>query len=216
MALSPGYGETLLTAPTWEPLTVSQVVSQSRLLAQEADAELIGAFITAAREWLEERTQRAIPQQQWEYSFDQFPGRQVDDYRPPTWRYGIFRLSRPPLISVDYVKYIADTANDPPFVYTTLATTEYQVDATTEPGRLAPAPYKVWPTTNALAMGAIKVGVTCGWPTADKVPARIKQALRLLVAHLHENREGTIEEALQALPYGIEAFASSCATWEYT
>lgn len=217
MATSPGYGERLLVAPTWEPVTAGQIVAGSRLLYAEADLATIAEYITAAREWVETRTHRALPQQQWQLTFDEFPGRQVDDYRPPTWRYGIVRLPRAPLISVDSVQYVDPGQSTQPFTYTTLSpTADYQVDTNTQPGRLAPAPFVVWPATNPLAMQAVRIAYTAGYASADLVPWRLKQGIRMLVAHLYENREGTAEVALQRVPFGIVSFITAAATWEYT
>lgn len=210
--MTPGYGDRLVTAPAWEPITLAQAKAHCRVRASHTadDAMFDGVWIPAAREWVETVTRRAIPQQTWELTYDQFPGRQVDDYRPPTWRYGIIRFPRPPLISVDAVSYIgpADTT-----VYT--ATTEFQTDTNTEPGRCAPAAYKVWPTTNPLVMKAVKIQYTCGYASAALVPARLKQAVLLMVGHLYENREATAEVAMSRVPFSLRSFAMAAAPWEY-
>lgn len=215
MSSSPGYGDRLLTAPTWEPVSLKEAVSQCRV-TQANDYDLLSFQISAAREYVEILTGRAIPQQRWEYTFDEFPGRQVDDYRPPTWRYGIFRVPRPPLITVDSVSYVGPEQSTQPFTYTVLSpSTDYMVDPNSEPGRLAPAPFTVWPATNPLAFQACKVQVTCGYASASLVPAKLKQAIRLLIAHLYEFRESATDVALSRIPEGLIAFASSAAPWEY-
>lgn len=210
------YGEKMVTGPTWEPVTVDELRDQLRIIGHDADNQVLLMYLIAAREYVEVLTKRQIPQAQFEYTLDQFPGRYLDDARPPTWRYGIIRLPRPPLISVDTVEYYDTSISVPPFVYTTLATTEYQVDTNTEPGRLAPAPFKVWPATSPLAMAAVKVTYTCGYTGPEKVPARLKQAIRLIAAHLYEHREPIVTGATVAnVPYSLKAFASSAAPWEY-
>jgi uncharacterized phiE125 gp8 family phage protein len=216
MGMSPGYGDKILTPPSWEPVSLAEAKSQCRVVDTSVDDNDISFYITAAREFVETVTRRAIPQQQWELTMDEFPGRQVDDYRPPTWRYGIIRVPRPPLISVDLVQYVDPGQSTQPFTYTTLSSiTDYQVDANTEPGRIAPAPFTVWPPTNPLAMQAVKVHFTAGWASANLVPARLKQGIRLLVGHLYENREAAIEVALKMIPAGLMAFITSAAHWEY-
>src|SRR5947209_7594397 len=115
--MSPGYGDKLLTAPVWEPISLSEARSQCRVVdaAFTADDSDLQFWIAAAREFVEVVTRRAIPQQSWELTLDQFPGRQVDDYRPPTWRYGIIRVPRPPLISVEAVSYVDPGQQTQPF-----------------------------------------------------------------------------------------------------
>lgn len=213
--MTPSYGEALVTAPTWEPLTLAQAKAHCRV-RHDRDNDLLSSLITAAREHVETVAMRAIPQQKWRYTCDQFPGRQVDDYRPPTWRYGILRLPRPPLQSVTLVAYVDPGQSTQPFTYTTLsAVTDYMVDTNTEPGRLAPAPFVVWPATNPLAFAAVKVEYVCGYASADLVPARLLQAVRLVVGHLYERREDAVEVALTRIPLGARAFIANAATGEY-
>lgn len=216
MAMSPGYGLKLLQAPTWEPVVPGDMVHHSRIAPVDIDNGVIAGYILTAREYVETATKRAIAQQQWLLTVDEFPGRQVDDYRPPTWRYGIFRLPFAPLISVDQVAYIdPGVSGAQPFALTIMTPDEYQVDTYNEPGRLAPAPFKVWPATNPLAFQAVQITFTAGWATAALVPARIKQAIKLLAAHLYEHREATTEESLSKIPLGLAAMISSCGIHEY-
>jgi uncharacterized phiE125 gp8 family phage protein len=215
MAMSPGYGDKLITPPTWEPVSIAEVVNLLRIAGPDIDNGVVADCITDAREYVETVARRAIPQQQWELTFDQFPGRQVDDYRPPTWRYGIVRFPRPPLISVDKVEYVDPGQSTQPFVYTTLATDQYQTDTRTEPGRLAPAPFVVWPATNPLAMAGVRITFTAGYTQSSLVPGRLKRAIKMLAGHLYEHREATTEVAISRIPAGLAAFISSAATWEY-
>src|SRR6185312_4250408 len=158
MAMSPGYGLKLLTPPTWEPVVPGDMVSHSRISGSDIDNGVVQGFILAAREYVETAARRAIAQQQWLMTVNQFPGRQVDDARPPTWRYGIFRLPFPPLISVDVVQYVDPSISmqAQPFPLTTLDPSFYQYDAYSEPGLLAPSPYNVWPMTSPLAFQAVQ------------------------------------------------------------
>ncbi len=213
--MTPGYGDRILVAPTWEPVSLAEAKSQCRVRASIDDAWFSNILIPAAREFVETCTKRAIPQQQWEVSYDAFPGRQSDEYRPPTWRYGIIRMPRPPLISVESVSYISPEQFTPPFTYTTLAVSQYMVDIRTEPGRVGPAPSVVWPATNPLVFQAVKVAFTAGWASADLVPARLKMAILLTIAHLYEYREAGLPKAIMLIPVGLRAFISASSTWEY-
>ena len=210
------FGDRLLTAPTWEPLSLAEAKTQARIRQDKDDALILGIWLPAAREYVETLTKRTLPQQQWEYSLDAFPGRQVDDWRPPGWRYGIIRVPRAPLISVESVTYISTDQQQPPFTYTTLATTEYMVDTNSEPGRIAPAPNRVWPATNPLAFKGVVFSVTSGYATAALVPARLKQCVAFMFAHLYENREVGVEKAISLLPIGLKNFISASSIGEYS
>jgi len=193
------------------------MTSHCRILTTDADVATMTGFILAAREYVETACRRVIAQQQWLMTVNQFPGRQVDDARPPTWRYGIFRLPFPPLISVDVVQYVDPSISmiAQPFPLTTLDPSFYQYDAYSEPGLLAPSPYNVWPATSPLAFQAVQVTFTAGWTAVNLVPQRIKQAIMMLAAHLWEHRETTTEVALAKIPWGIQQWISSCSPKEY-
>lgn len=215
MALSAGIGLIQLTAPTWEPVVPADMVNHSRIQSADIDNGVVSALILAAREYVETATRRQIAQAQYQLLLEEFPGRQVDDYRPPTWRYGIIRFPLAPLVSVDLIQYVDPTQQTPPFVYTVLASTQYQYDNTREPGLCAPAPYLVWPVTNPLVFQAIQVNFTCGYASVDLVPARLKMAIKLLAAHLYEHREASTEKALTMIPAGLQAFISAGGYHEY-
>lgn len=215
MGISPGFGLKQIAAPTWEPIDATFAKAHCRILNYDADDTLIKGYITAAREYVEVLCKMALPQAQYQLTFEEFPGRQVDDYRPPTWRYGIIRMPIPPLVSIDLVEYVDPTQSTQPFTYTTLPATGYQVDPNTQPGRVAPAPFLVWPATNPLAFAAVRVTFTCGFTTSDLVPSRLKQAIVMLVGHLYENRECTMEQALQKVPLSLIDFALAACPMEY-
>lgn len=216
MAMSPGFGLKLLTPPTWTAVQVADLESHSRILATDANVGTIQGFLDTAQDYVETASKRKIAQQQWLMTMDEFPGRQVDDYRPPTWRYGIFRLPFPPLISVDRVQYIDPTVSGAqPFPLTTLDPSQYMWDANTEPGRLAPAPFVVWPVTNPLAFQAVQITFTVGYTSLANVPPGLIEAIKLLAAHLYEHREESTLDVLQRIPIGIRAMISANSAHEY-
>ena len=216
MAMSPGMGLTLLQGPTWEPVVPGDMVAHSRIANSDIDNGVVQGFILTARDYFETATKRKIAQQQWLLTVDEFPGRQVDDYRPPTWRYGIFRMPFPPLISVDQVAYIDPAVTGgQPFPLTILDPSLWMFDAYTEPGRLAPAPFNVWPATNPLAFQAVQVKFTCGYASANLVPPGMKTAIKLLAAHFYEHREETTEAAISRIPLGLRALISANSPHEY-
>jgi uncharacterized phiE125 gp8 family phage protein len=77
----------------------------------------------------------------------------------------------------------------------TVASSDYVVSTFDEPGRIALANGKSWPSTLE-QINAVRVDYTAGYgATADTVPEAIKQAMRMLVSHWYENREATVSAA---------------------
>lgn len=87
----------LITAPAVEPVTVAEARAHLYVGHSDDDA-IIGAFIAAAREDCEHRTQRALVTQTWERTLDGFPA--------------AISLPMAPLASVTSVKYIDGDGNE--------------------------------------------------------------------------------------------------------
>lgn len=206
-----GFGLKQLVAPTSEPVTVADAMAHLRLRNRDTESDYLASLISVAREYIESTAGIQILPATWYLTYDQFPGLKVDDRRPIGWRYGIIRVPRPPLLSVVSVKYI-DTA----LVLQTLATTEYQASFTSTVGRILPAPFKVWPQTSPLSAEAVQVTYTAGYADVASVPNAIKHAIKFLVGHLYENREGTIAETiLREIPLGLQQMIASFTPSEY-
>lgn len=205
------YGLEQTIAPLFEPVDLlADAKGQSRIPEIDAENYLLTDYAIAAREYFETVTGRQIAQTQYRLYTGNFPGRRPDDRLPPGWRWGEIRLPKPPLISVDEVKYIDTDGN-----LTLLATTEYQWSKQYEPARLRPARFKTWPVTDPQSLDAVQIKFTCGWATTGAVPARIRQAIRLLTAHFYEYREAAPEVALNEMPFGLKALINSMKYGEY-
>ncbi len=204
----PNYGLKLLSGPGSEPLSLAEAQQHLRIIRQDGDETAwLTATITACRRWYEDQTDRALVQQTFLMAFDAFPGRTIDEYRPPGWRYGIIRVPRAPLVSVTTLQYI-DTNG----VLQTLDPSQYQVDAISEPGRVAPARFLVWPVTDPLSFNAVQLTFVCGYTTP---PEDCKIAVKLLVAHCYQNREATVEGALSKVPFSLMSFVRQTGYGEY-
>ena len=144
-----------------------------RMAASSAEDDLLNALITAAREQAEYLTQRALLTQTWDYSLDAWPD--VDYIRLP---YGNLQ-------SVTSIKW-KDTAGTET---TMVVTTEYLVETNGKRcGRIV-LPYGVsWPTATLYPSNPITIRFVCGWTTAALVPYRIKAAIKMICAKLHESR----------------------------
>jgi uncharacterized phiE125 gp8 family phage protein len=115
-----------LLPPTTEPVSVEHLKAHLRV-QHDAEDGLIRATAMAAREEFERLANRAILSQTWELSLDDWCSE--------------IRLPRPPLQRVLSVSY-----RDANGATQTLPTTQYEVDATSEPGRIVPAYGVTWPT----------------------------------------------------------------------
>lgn len=176
---------TLITAPTTEPVTLTE--AKAHLYVTHADDDtLIGAYIAAAREDAEHRLGRLLITQTWELSLGAFPSVIVMPV---------------PIASVVSVKY-----TDPDGAEQTLAAASYQADTVASPGAIAPAYGYSWPATRE-QYNAVKVRYTAGYATAADVPATIKAWILLRVGGLYENREafvvGTIFQAPRDFADGL-------------
>lgn len=163
-----------VTAPITEPVTLAEAKSHLRVDTTDDD-DIITALIQAAREWCEEFQNRSYLEQTWQLWLDAWP----DDDE--------IVLPRPPLQSVTSVKYY-DT-DDTEY---TLDSSNYIVDAYSEPGRIVLAYGKTWPSTTLRPANAVVVEYVAGNSEATSVPQRVKQAILLLVGHWYEHREAVL------------------------
>lgn len=148
---------------------------------------LVSALITAAREYCELYTGRALATQTLEAYADSFGCR---DY---------IRLPMQPVQSVTSVKY-----KDSDGTETTLtADTDYIVDA--DGGRIVLPCGVSWPSFTAYPVNPVKIRYIAGYCASNLIPKAIKQSMLLLIGHWYENREavgnvgGQIDFAVRAL-----------------
>lgn len=180
-------GLTLVTPPAAEPITLTEAKGHLREDDTGQDA-LITTLITAAREYVEQRTTRALVTQTWDVSFAAFP------------RDGVLLLPKAPLASVTTVKY-RDGAN----VEQTLAATAYDTDPSALPGRVSLATNQTWPTTYVRPQ-AVTVRLVAGYGAPLAVPAPLVAAMKLALGHWYANRESVITGTIAtALPMAFEA-----------
>jgi len=129
--------------PSVEPVSRTEIKLHLRV-DSTADDTLIDALNTAAREWCETYEGRSYMAQTITLNMDSFSG---------------VEIPRPPLITVDSVKYY-DTSGD----QQTLASTYYTVDTMSEPGRVFLAYNQSWPSTR-LIPNAVEIIYTAGYMT---------------------------------------------------
>lgn len=164
------------TAPTVEPITITEAKDQTRLDDADDVAGLV-TYIAAARRYVEEQTRRQLVTATWKLNLDDFPISDAAVGRNYPFLYSdrSIRLPRPPLQSVTEITYI-DTAG----VSQILAATVYDVDTSSEPGRIALAFNQQWPTIRK-QIDAVTIEFQCGYGAVAAVPDTFKQMIRLLV-----------------------------------
>ncbi len=183
------YGLVQTSAPAFEPVSIDGPDGLRSWCRQDStvDDDLIITLGRVARGMIEKLAGRQLVTATWRMTLDWFPGYGgwqglLDGglyVMPDQWT---IRLPRAPLQSVTSVTYY-DLAN----VQQTLASTVYDVDAATDPGRLSLAQYQIWPITR-VRPGAVQVTFQAGYGTASAVPDEYKQAIRFAVGQWYEHR----------------------------
>lgn len=192
------FGLTVVTAPTEEPLGLSEVKRQVRIADNENhfNSELTG-LIVAARVYCEVATQKAFCTQELRLTRDCFPSAR-QGYE--------FRLPRPPLQTLtpdatytDLGIFYTDTAGDEQEIDASL----YVVDPTPEVGRIGLAFGQTWPETIE-QIASVRVQYLAGYGGAEDVPQTIKQAMLLLIAHWFENKEAASARSIQPIAFALK------------
>jgi uncharacterized phiE125 gp8 family phage protein len=215
------YSLKQLTQPTHEPVSLADMKDFLRVDATDQD-NVINSLITTARVTAETLTNRCLVNQQFELSFDRFPGSWPFSYGFGASLLSPYReihLPRSPLYSIDVFQY-TDINTGSPVVM--VADTDYQVKGQ-EPGRLQPAYGQAWPIAR-WSLESILIRFTVGYGDRSLSPAIgvaspevFNTAIKLMVGHWYENRESqempkAAENLLQ--PYRVWDFAPVLNNWE--
>lgn len=156
------------------------------------DDALILGMLDAAVAHAEQFTGLSILVRTWEAALDQFPA-------------AGFELPRPPLIELESFSVVNDSDGE-------LDASTYVVDDYGTPEQpVVLRPVSSWPSI-VNAPNTIKVRYRAGYqseedPDSDAapLPRSLRSAILLLLAHLYENREDSVEKALASIPNGAEA-----------
>jgi len=165
-------------------ITVADLKAHLRVTHTQEDT-LISALRSAAISWVEEHCNIKL-------------GSYTARGYLPDWRVAYFPIG--PVTAITEVKYQTTADKDYTTDLTTLATTLWYTDEITQPARIA---FRDYPTTYDYALTPVVVTFTAGYTT---MPAPVLQAIRLLVAHMYENRqEEVIGTITTRLKFGLEA-----------
>lgn len=167
----PRIATKLITPPAVEPFTTAEAKLHCKIEIDDDNPNL-SKWIRAARMKVENDTQRALLPQTWDAFVDGFP----------YWRAWL-SLPFPPLQSVTSVNS-TDTAG----VETVWNATNYIVDASSTPGRIALTDTGAWPTSLRLFQSG-RIRYVAGYATPAAIPADLLMAMALLIGWFSENRE---------------------------
>jgi uncharacterized phiE125 gp8 family phage protein len=177
----------LIDPPAAEPATLAQAKAHLKLDAGDED-EIVSRLIVAARAHVERLTGLKLMEQRWAVWLDRWPEGCA------------IRLPLAPVGAVDEVNVYGEDD-----VAAAVAAEAYFLDAADRPPRLVRRTGWTWPSPGRRANG-IEIQVTAGFgPDADDVPAELRQAILMLVAHWYEQRTGIEDAPFQAVPRGIGA-----------
>lgn len=164
------YRLKLVTAPTVEPVTVTDMKNHSRIDIDDDDV-LLDTYIQAAREAVESELKRALITQTYDWYFDGWPS---------------FPLEFPfgKLQSITSIKYYDESDNE-----STYSSANYQV-STGDPGRVTLKTGSSLPSTTLRPMDGVIIRFVCGYGDgAGNVPDSIRAAIQLHAATMYEHRE---------------------------
>jgi uncharacterized phiE125 gp8 family phage protein len=189
----------VITAPAAEPITTAEAKAYLRVDLDDDDTAIAG-LISAARSVAETETQRALLRQTIEAKYADWP-----EHPDGFW------LPAPPLVSVTGVYYYDADGTEQ-----TLSTSVYEVDTSSEPGRVALKPGQSWPTLQAEKHLPIRIRYTAGYADAAALATahpQVKQGVYMCVADWYDPaRANLVDSRLgKEPPYAAKILFGQCA-----
>jgi uncharacterized phiE125 gp8 family phage protein len=177
----------LVAPPLAEPVSLAEAKAHLRVTHNEEDA-LIGALIASARRVAEARTGLSFITQDWICFRDGWPEQ------------GVIEIPLAPVLSVEELAVYGE--DDQKAV---IEPSHYVVDAASRPARLMLRGSRQWQRPGRQLNG-IGIRVRVGYGTAPgNVPAPLRQAVLMLVAHYYAGRG---EDTRPAMPVSLDALLS--------
>lgn len=187
---------TLVQAPTEEPVSLEEAKRHCRV-DDDFEDDMIGGYITAAREWFEVALDRQLVTARWSVSYPVFPG----------WA---LELPYPPLRSIVSITY-----KDVGLITQTLDSDVYNVITTRTPGILQLADGQSWPPTG-IHPEAVTITFESGYGGAANVPRLVKHGILLLAGHWYANREPVVIGTISAtLDHTLESIVSATRAYRF-
>ena len=169
--------QTLITAPTTEPVSLADARRQCRIDGTEHDATL-AALITAARQHIEAVTRRALITQTWELRLDEWPEDELE-------------LPHAPVQSITSIQYV-DQNGALQTLSSSVYATELPAGDYAMPGEIRLAVNSTWPVILG-DDGVVRIRYVAGYGAGAAVPKALTSALLLLVqAWFDQSRDSSI------------------------
>lgn len=170
----------VITASTYEPISVADVAEYLRVDDLAVDQDLLENLITAARQYLEQHLNRPLAIQTLEEALTGWANPIVLDSS---------------LQSVTSIKYIDINGAEQ-----TLASNQYLVDTYAEPAQITPAYNVTYPelydVPNNVKVRYVAGYTSGGSPDTNPLPKPIRFAMMLVIGDLYANREAAVTELL--------------------
>lgn len=160
----------LITAPTVEPISVTELKSQLRITGTSQDT-MLGVLAKAARQHVEDYLRYSLMTATWELYLDSFP--KSGDC---IW------IQKSPVTEITFLKYY----NTEGTLTELSLNTDYIPDFNSKPCRIYEAYSKQWPAARVIP-NAVIVKFKAGYETAAAVPDLIRQAILMVATTMYEN-----------------------------
>jgi len=187
------------TAPTAEPISLSEAKDYLGVEGTEQDT-YVSAAITTARKHVEDLTAQQIMDATYTWTLR---SEQVPQHHTKS-----LLLPRAPVTAVNSVEYVDTDGN-------TQSWSDYEVDLDVNPAVLSPQPDKNWPNVQNNKLKAFTVEFDAGYADTqtaalDAVPAPLRQAMFLLLGHWFDNRTSVAMDADPTeVPQTVRSLVSS-------
>jgi hypothetical protein len=184
-------GLTILTPPAGEPVTLAEAKLFARVDIPDDDP-LIQGLITAARQYIEETYNRTLVSTARMSTIDRFPrysSSAVWQYNSDAiWQQRLpvtqlsgqwypdrasIRVTRPPLQAVSQITFVDNLTQTRIAVDPSV----YNVDTTTEPGRVAPAFGQIWPIVQQ-QLASVQVSFVAGYGPVTSIALSVTNGIQ--------------------------------------
>lgn len=160
---------TVKTPPAETPISLEEAKSHLRV-DSSADDTYITGLISAATDYVERLTNRALVSQTIEFTTTALNTEIV--------------LPRAPATSLTSVSYVDSDGNTQ-----TVNSGVYGLDTTATPSRIRLKHDQSLPSVSLETVNPVTVEYVAGYATASGVPEPLRAAVKMFVSHLYENRE---------------------------
>jgi len=188
--------------PAQEPIDIADAKAQARITDDASDG-LIDGYIVAARQACEDYMGRALFTSTWRLVLEDFANVIPLPMASPLQN----DSQADPSTAVVIQYYDTDGTQQ------TLATTVYDVDTASRPGRVVLKPNQTWPSVQSSRLhGRVTITYVAGWDDVADIPQLIKQGLLMYVTYLDLDRDG-MEAGANAARIAAERCWSDRITW---